>query len=226
MKTKSDHSNSIYAELVREAGVNRNRGRPSRFPHARHEIGWYNREANQYGEDINPTLRMEFLNAISKLTDGLTLDVACGKGRFSQLLPAEVVGIDASFKMLGYARDKGIQVVCSLAEALPFRGDVFDCVVSMSALGEHLPLTSGLIEEVGRAAKARAKFIFTVIPHRPLITILIRKLLAAAGYRVAYSLSTYSASEERIRSLVRAERIVRIDSQITHLFVVAELLPK
>jgi len=56
---------------------------------------------------------------------GLALEIGVGTGRFAKPLGV-AIGIDPSLRMLEHARQRGISVVCAVAEALPFRHDVFD----------------------------------------------------------------------------------------------------
>jgi len=56
---------------------------------------------------------------------GLGLEIGVGTGRFAQPLGI-AIGVDPSINMLAHARQRGIKVVCAVAEALPFRQGVFD----------------------------------------------------------------------------------------------------
>src|SRR5690606_16354886 len=51
--------------------------------------------------------------------------IGVGTGRFAKPLGI-AIGIDPSLKMLARARNRGVGVVCRVAEALPFRDEVFD----------------------------------------------------------------------------------------------------
>jgi SAM-dependent methyltransferase len=56
---------------------------------------------------------------------GFGLEIGVGTGRFAQPLGI-AIGIDPSINMLAHARQRGVSAVCAVAEALPFRHDVFD----------------------------------------------------------------------------------------------------
>jgi ubiquinone/menaquinone biosynthesis C-methylase UbiE len=56
---------------------------------------------------------------------GLGLEIGVGTGRFANPLGI-AIGTDPSLRMLEHARRRGIAAVCAVAEALPFRHDVFD----------------------------------------------------------------------------------------------------
>lgn len=56
---------------------------------------------------------------------GLALEIGVGTGRFAKPLGI-AIGIDPPLKMLACARKRGVEAVCGIAEALPFRDEVFD----------------------------------------------------------------------------------------------------
>ena len=71
-----------------------------------------------------------YLSELSALREllpdpGLGLEIGVGTGRFAEPLGI-AIGIDPSLRMLEHARRRGIAAVCAVAEALPFRHDVFD----------------------------------------------------------------------------------------------------
>ncbi len=77
----------------------------------------------------------------------LVLDVGCGPGfaEFSSTL----IGIDPSFKLLKQAK---IPVVQAIGEKLPFKGNTFMAVVSITALHNFRDIEKGLLE-MKRVAK-------------------------------------------------------------------------
>lgn len=82
-------------------------------------------------------LLIDFEEMLARLLgtgDGDLLDVGCGTGRFAQALTKlgwTVTGIDVSEDMLRIARERGLDVVCADATALPFADTSFDAVISM-----------------------------------------------------------------------------------------------
>lgn len=64
---------------------------------------------------------------------GSGMEVGVGTGRFAIPLDIET-GIDPSMQMLTYARERGIKTVCAIAEALPFRGGVFENVLIVTTI--------------------------------------------------------------------------------------------
>jgi ubiquinone/menaquinone biosynthesis C-methylase UbiE len=67
---------------------------------------------------------------IAELPPVRTLDVACGTGFLTRHLRGDVVGLDASARMLDVARRQapGVHLVQGDALALPFEDGEFDCV--------------------------------------------------------------------------------------------------
>ena len=85
------------------------------------------------------------------------LDVGCGTGALSETIvrsasPARIVGIDASLSYLTQACQRlaanGANVICGLAQQMPFRSEQFDAVVSGLAINFVPSPESGLSEMV------------------------------------------------------------------------------
>jgi ubiquinone/menaquinone biosynthesis C-methylase UbiE len=68
------------------------------------------------------------VRAISGLPPGRTLDVACGTGFLTRHLPGDIVGIDASERMLAIAQERvpNGEFLTADALALPFEDGAFD----------------------------------------------------------------------------------------------------
>ena len=117
----------------------------------------YARLADCYpAEAHNPFMRLEQATRLELLPDvaGKTaLDVACGTGRYLEILRARgaalAVGVDASAAMLGQARGLGAIARGDLG-ALPVASARFDCVVCGLAVG-HVAALAVAIAEMGRA---------------------------------------------------------------------------
>jgi len=108
---------------------------------------------------------------------GSLLDLGCGAGQY--LLAAarasiETVGVDASLCQLLLARrllaDEGLSVDLALAdaEALPFRGEVFQAVIAADII-EHVPEPEGLLAEASRVMALAATLRLTT-PNRLSLT--------------------------------------------------------
>jgi len=97
---------------------------------------------------------------IDRAAVSLIIDLGCGTGRFSELLAghfaAQVIGIDASLKMLDQARRKltsdNVAYCQGLAEALPF-GDGCADLAFMSMVYHHFCDPSAVAKECHRALR-------------------------------------------------------------------------
>lgn len=75
------------------------------------------------------------LTALQRLVPdpGFGLEIGVGTGRFGA--PLEMaVGLDPSSSMLTYARERGIDVVTGVAEALPFPNGTFDTALMVTTI--------------------------------------------------------------------------------------------
>lgn len=88
--------------------------------------------------------------------DDLLLDVGCGSGLAFDFFDCKYVGLDPSFELL--KRSEGF-VVQGVAESLPFRDDVFDVVLCVSAI-HNFDDPVRAVEEMLRVGKDR--FVITV----------------------------------------------------------------
>jgi len=72
-----------------------------------------------------------------KHCSGLTLEAGCGTGLILRRLASysrQAVGIDLSGGMLSVAQNRGLTVIQSTVETLPFPNETFDTVVSFKVL--------------------------------------------------------------------------------------------
>jgi len=110
--------------------------------HTERYEGWF--------EEYEPVYRSE-LEALRRLvpTTGYGLEIGVGSGRFAGPLGIQV-GIDPSREMLGYARDRGVEVVRGVAEHLPFRDGTFDTalIVTTICFVDDVPRTLAEAERV------------------------------------------------------------------------------
>jgi len=98
------------------------------------------------------------------------LDVGCGSGLLLQELLGRsklLVGIDFSLRMLDTARRKvrEAQLILADAEALPFRENSFDCVVSITLL-QNVPSPQKAVGECARVLKEKGVLILTTLKHK------------------------------------------------------------
>jgi SAM-dependent methyltransferase len=83
--------------------------------------------------------------------EGPTLDVGCGVGVFAAHAPG-YVGLDYSLEAITSEGTEDFPFVCGTAESLPFRDQVFGCLISFNAL-EHVPRIDVAFAEIDRVLK-------------------------------------------------------------------------
>ena len=195
--------------------------------HARDEKDWYDFASGKYGSEKREDGEIErILDGIIQTKSFSTmLELACGTGRFTDQSHASmVVGTDLSRLMLGRAKPTGADLVQADIWTLPFRAATFDGVTCMHALGEHIPLDPAM-KEVWRVAAKESTFIFTTIPHRTRLSVLVKTMLWKLGRRTDYTLSRYQASREDVERMARSTGFVVMETTVVrsgleHLLVV------
>jgi SAM-dependent methyltransferase len=93
---------------------------------------------------------------------GRLLDVGCGTGAHTVSFRDagwDVTGIDLSEDMLGYARDRGLDVVQGNAQALPFGDASFDAVVSLWTHTDADDFPAA-VREAGRVLRPGGPFVY------------------------------------------------------------------
>ena len=93
--------------------------------HERYEAWFVNHEAAYLSELLA-------VRVLTPLT-GLGLEIGVGSGRFAAPLGIRI-GFDPSAAMLSYAARRGIAVVRSVAEAMPFRTASFDFALNVTTI--------------------------------------------------------------------------------------------
>lgn len=86
---------------------------------------------------------------------GRILEAGCGTGlilRGLQALSRQAVGIDLSSRMLSFAQQRGLTVIQSTVETLPFPDNTFDTVVSFKVLA-HVPEIRATVKELARVTR-------------------------------------------------------------------------
>ena len=90
----------------------------------------------------------------SRAVGSWALDAGCGTGRnLVELMVGggRAVGVDVSLRALGFARARSsASLVCGSVEALPFRRDVFEGILSRDVL-YMVPDEKSAVEEIARA---------------------------------------------------------------------------
>jgi ubiquinone/menaquinone biosynthesis C-methylase UbiE len=104
---------------------------------------------------------------LTELPAARTLDVACGTGYLTRHLPGEVVGLDASGRMIALARVQAPEATFVQGEALelPFDDDAFERVFAGHFYG-HLEEAERL-RFVGEARRVARELVVVDAPLRP-----------------------------------------------------------
>jgi len=127
----------------------------------------YARLADCYPPEAhNPFMRLEqatVLDLLPEVAGTAALDVACGTGRYFELLRARgaamVIGVDASAEMLRRGRGLGAIARGDL-RALPIASARFDLVVCGLAVG-HVAALTGAIAELGRVLRPGGTLVYS-----------------------------------------------------------------
>ena len=100
---------------------------------------FYNTFAEDFSES-RETINEGIKRSLASLDLSRLIDVGCGDGRVSRLLPSTsfYVGADFSQKLIGRAAAHGSFVLADLANPLPFSSQTFSAVVCYAAL-HNLP---------------------------------------------------------------------------------------
>ena len=93
---------------------------------------------------------------LSVKKSGLLLDVGCGPCFTPEIFNCKIIGIDPSKNLLSKGREsKVVTLMQGFAEALPFPGNHFDIVISVTAVQNFSDIKKG-ISEIARVAKSDA----------------------------------------------------------------------
>ncbi|GAB6182971.1 class I SAM-dependent methyltransferase [Thermodesulfovibrio hydrogeniphilus] len=93
--------------------------------------------------------------------EGKALEVGVGTGRFA-ILSKNIVGVDISFQPLKIAKKREIPVIQANAEALPFKSEIFSCVMMIVTIC-FLKNPLKALKETYRVLKKDGKFIIGAV---------------------------------------------------------------
>lgn len=160
----------------------------------------YDETSSRYDERYAELQSVKYRTIIKYLPEqaGCILDLGCGTGLLLEKLRKRrglVVGVDASKGMLKRAksRGKGPRLVLADADSLPFRNDVFDCVVSVTLL-QNMPDPARTVRELERVLRKGGTGILTSLKRKHLVENL-RSWAREAGLEVKAS-GEIEASED------------------------------
>lgn len=91
--------------------------------------------------------------------DALLLDVGCGTGIATRYFACRAIGIDSAKEMLRLVQK---QVVCGVVEVLPFRDQVFDIVLCVTAF-HHAADYAKALSEMQRVLKRGGVIVLSVL---------------------------------------------------------------
>jgi SAM-dependent methyltransferase len=111
------------------------------------------------------------LAAVAETGPRRVLEVGCGWGDFALSvraeLEAEVVAVDLSARMVELARERGIDARVADVQALPFKGDCFDCVAANWML-YHVPDLNRGLAEIARVLRPGGRLVAATSSHQHL----------------------------------------------------------
>ena len=125
---------------------------------------WYQTKTGRYVDRTEKWLIFSMLRKKS----GKALDLGCGTGNYTLELKKrgfDVVGIDASEKMVEIARSKGLNCIKGDAYALPFPDRSFDLVMSVTMF-EFIHEPERVVEEIKRVLKPGGEVIIGTMNGR------------------------------------------------------------
>jgi SAM-dependent methyltransferase len=150
-------------------------------------------------EEHDPAYRSE-LRALERLLPdpGYGVEIGVGSARFAAPLGIQV-GVDPAIAMLRRARDRGVDVVRGVAEALPFADDAFDTALSVTTVC-FVDDVDRMVAEARRVLHADGALVFGYIDkHSPVGEIYQEKKEENPFYREA----TFVSTEELLAALER-----------------------
>ncbi len=110
------------------------------------------------------------------------LDVGCGTGLASEMIPCKVMGIEPSEKMVEQAKRR-IEAVQGRGEDLPFDDNGFDAVFSITALHNYDDPLKG-VDEIRRVTKGMA--VFSLLKRSKAHDSIVRRI--REGFRITKTL--------------------------------------
>ncbi|SEO21633.1 Methyltransferase domain-containing protein [Halogranum amylolyticum] len=110
--------------------------------HTERYEGWFEHHEDAYRSELDALRRLV-------PTTGYGVEIGVGSARFAAPLGMQI-GVDPSGKMLGYARERGVEVLRGVAEWLPFRDETFDTalIVTTICFVDDIPRTLADAERV------------------------------------------------------------------------------
>ncbi|MBI3244249.1 MAG: class I SAM-dependent methyltransferase [Chloroflexi bacterium] len=124
---------------------------------------FYNSFAAEFSDSraaINPGIR----RALAMLDCASVLDVGCGDGRVSRVLPerGNYVGLDFSARLIGRAASEKLPfVLADVSDSLPIATGAFPTLICFAVL-HHLPERESFVRELARVVKPGGRVALSV----------------------------------------------------------------
>lgn len=146
---------------------------------------WYQTKVGQYVDRTEKRLVFSLLTKHS----GKALDLGCGTGNYTLELKKrgfDVIGLDASERMVEIARQKGANCIVGNAYSLPFPDESFDLVMSITMF-EFLHRPEEVVREIHRVLKPGGEVIIGTMNGRSTWFLFkrIKSLFVETAYRYA-----------------------------------------
>jgi len=146
---------------------------------------WYQTKVGRYVDRTEKRLVFSLLTKRS----GRALDLGCGTGNYTLELGRrgfDVVGLDASEKMVEIARRKGARCLVGDAYSLPFPDESFDLVVSITMF-EFIHRPDVVVREIRRVLKPGGEVIIGTMNGRSAWFLFkrLKSLFVETAYRYA-----------------------------------------
>lgn len=153
---------------------------------------WFESYEHAYASELNALERL-----VSEQTMGV--EVGVGTGRFAAPLDIDV-GIDPSREMLEVAVDRGIDVACGVAEALPLRDDSVDTVLVVTTICfvDDVPAT---LREARRVLRPDGRLVVGFVDRESHLGRLYQERKAENPF---YRDATFESTDELLDALERA----------------------
>lgn len=161
-----------YKEISKDFTENK-----KKFRHAYEEIGKKGHLPSGIAR-FEENLRVDILMKLLENTkDSILLDIGCGDGFVLKRINCKrKTGIDLSYNILEKAKSINIvTLICSDAEKLPFKDNVFDIIICTETL-EHVLSPRIVMNEIYRVLKKDGN-VYISIPYEHGIRPFLRKLL-------------------------------------------------
>ena len=149
--------------------------------------------------------RLEYMRSVenkillNSLKPGLILDIGCGTGEQTLFLAKkdyQVIGVDISGEMIRIAKDRvdnaglndKVSLIIASAEALPFKDDCVDGLISIFGVYSHVPKINIATQEIYRVLHNGSLAVITVVNRWNLIW-WVKTILNAKGRWLLHALT-------------------------------------